>query len=262
MKPSSAVRKPRIVNPVVDLIHSTFNELRRSSSGFFRSSDQTLIRFSFSDLPEFFQVRVKFSETHKVLKFIVNKATPTEVECAQLEKTRDIVRDIDEIYQLRDRKYYSLEDPEMQEKLKLLFLWGIEAQQTPKKAKKEIFKVKAIKLVREGEQQQMREDCLYYAVLTYHKVAAQNIDGTAIVDLSLLGLGTRRVVCNEAQLDALYPNRILLMNWLGRFNVLSLASTRHHVNFKESELDEITRFITANSKHHKLQSMKEAVDVQ
>lgn len=249
------MRVETIDNPLIARVHSIFRDLREDLSTFFATTDKTLILFNFGDTPEFFQFRVRFKATHKTLKFIVARGqgndASTTLEFVKLEKTRNIVRDIDEIYRVVQRDYIDA-DANLRDRLQKLFLWGI---QPNKNRKGEIFKALGAPLPHPIEPTKMRKDTLYYGVVVGYTILESNPEtDQCVVQFNLSNGHSFNRECTKAFLDSIHPNRVVLMNWLLRINLLSFTSAKHHVTFTLEQFNEIAGYLSQQ------QTEKESTD--
>lgn len=229
-----------IKNPLIQRIHSVFRDLREVNCNFFNARDENLIRFNFGESPTFWQFRVKFTSTHKMLKFIVAKdGDQSTIDYSQLEKTRNIILDIDRLYHQRHRDYITVSD-QLRDRLQKLFIWGMRLN---KNRKNEIFKAKALPIPPVDQRNTMtNEEVLYYGVVTGCWVISRS-DDVVRAEIQLLGGNQYTIDCDPALVETIYNNRILLVNWLGRFNVLSFTSAQHHLDLTEAQRNEISAYL-------------------
>ncbi len=239
-------RTQTIKNKMIMKIHGIFKELRDSASQFFKQPDQSLIRFTFGETPTYFQFKVKFGSTHKLLKFIVNKDPDVRsVGYVMYEKTKNIVMDIDQIYRERQNGYSEIEN--MRADIARLFWWGIRQN---KNRERETFRVPAITIKPGNSDNRTNKDVLYYGIIENFNVERLD-DQSFTVSVWLHTGSVLKFPISETSVDfadILKKNKLLVMNYLGRYTAMSFTSAKHHINFTEAQYQEISTYLLAQRK--------------
>ncbi len=234
-------------NPLISRVHNEFRNIRYELSTFFANYDRELIRFQFGETPTQFQFRVKFASSHRSLRFCVNKTSHDKIVVEKLEKTTDIVTDIDEINKVIEEPmelYWLSQD--FQCKLQSLFLWGV---QKNKDRKRENYRAAAERLPDWSNDNivNMSKEILYFDIITSYEVVSQkDIDGFIEVKLNLLWSEPYYITCQDYYLENIRPGRLLIVNWLQRYNVMNFASAKHHLNFNSSDYHAINIYLVTH----------------
>lgn len=253
MENNRSIRDPKIMK-----IHGIFKNLRESLSCFFNQHDQSLIRFSFGNTPSHYQFKVKFNPTHKSLKFIVNKDPDVKsVQCITYEKTKNIVLDIDEIY--RERTSIFIDEKELKQECGRLLLWGLRKNEN---REKEIFKVDAVEIQKGMTTESFRDDKrLFCDVIVDYELTFLTYMGESVEPYQLadgrLPQSTERAICTfkllsgaklsfnifSGQAETFKRNKLLVVNYLRRFNVMGFTTAKHHLNFSNQQYSKISTWL-------------------
>lgn len=228
----------RVKDKTVRRIHDEFKALRNNFSTFYDSVDDSKIRFSFSEVSgSHFLFRVKFSVTHKTVKFFVPQDSSEKTFGYQcLEKTTNIVEDIDSIHNLTKEDWVDISS-KLEETCRELFLWGIEMS---KNRGSDVFRVDAVPYVPNTELLRTR---LYYGLITATQITpSKECKDYSYVTLSFL-TGEQFVVYSRTDTaELIKPGRIILINYKGSYNILTFNSAKHHVNFAPSDYNALVQY--------------------
>lgn len=230
--PQSA--EPRITDPTIVEFHKTFKQLVGHAMRFFGGYQPALVLFNFTTTPTHYQLRIKFVSTHKMIKVLVPKTGfPNMFTYQQFVKTRNIVRDIDQIYipQIPRVGDY-LRIPEIVENL---FVWGIQNRIPAIERKNNYFKAVPVPLTSVGNGESMEYNKLYYGFITYLQIEPQP-NGNATVRLMLDDKEPFEIQdVSPDRLEIFRVHRVYIQNSSGKFNVMGLKSARHHLLFSDEQ---------------------------
>lgn len=228
-----------VTNRVVVEFHRRFKQQVKNAMSFFGSRQSTLVLFNFVTTPTHYQLRVKFVSTHKMVKVTVPiNGDDTCFSYQTFIKTKNIVRDIDQIYLPQDGADSTLF--EMDRVIDKLFLWGIQPNRTnPLQRKQNYFKAIPVALADMCEGEAMEYNKLYYGFITHLQVENQS-NGLATVYLGLDDRITYTVKdVTQARLDLMRPHRVYIQNSDGKFNIMGVKSARHHLLFSEEQFNKL-----------------------
>ena len=251
-------------NPTIMKIHGIAKDLRETLSTFFDQTDQSLIRFSFGVTPNFYQFKMKFGPTFKSIKFIVNRDPDVKtVQCVTFEKTKNIILDIDEIYRERNTTY--IDTNNLRREMPGLFAWGMRKNAN---REKEIHKAPVLipgpewkdfngSLSTDHLYCDLIVDFTFSGILTKGQGSFFNLDNpdkdklaVSLCEFNLLSGSSIRLVVTQSQLDLIKRNKLLVFNYLGRFNVMGFTTAKHHLKFSDEHYAEIAAYLeTQRGKH-------------
>lgn len=237
-----------IKNRSITKVHTVFKNLRDICSKFFQQKDQSLIRFSFSETIAYWQFIVKFANTHKRIKFVVSKdGDMTTVEYIMYEKTKNIILDIDQIYRERKRDWLTTNET-LKKSLESLFFWGITYNEN---RRDEIYRCE-VELIPEIESEiydSLRNDILYYGVITrIHELNKCLNEHKQVLYRCIVYFNHTKangeqasieITCTEDARRLLRPNKLLMLNWMGRFSAMSFMNSLHHFKFTDAQRRDI-----------------------
>lgn len=239
----------RIENPTISRLRDIASKLRSEFSRFYGDTNRERVRFTYGDSPFAYYFKIRFTPSHRTIKFIVPKdENTTSIEVHQLEKTDNIIRDIDEIYQLKKQNYIEAinDDEALSEEVTLLWRWGIGGSR-----RGDVFKARAeFILPGFGHEDMCRTDTLYVGLID--KIVPLD-HGIEIVDgcehkfqyLSLIMYNNAEVVIRVAEdlVSTIYPGLIYMENWVERFSIMRFTSAKHHIVFTEEQTELICDYL-------------------
>lgn len=240
----------RIENHTISRLRDVASKLRSDFSRFYGDTNRERVRFTYGDSPFAYYFKIRFTPSHRTIKFIVPKGNlaANTIEVHQLEKTDNIIRDIDEIYQLKHQIYLEaiVTDEELSEELALLWRWGIAGSR-----RGNVFKARAeFILPGFGHEDMHRTDTLYVGIID--KVIPLQC-GVEIVDgcehrfqyVSLIMYNNAEIVIRVAEdmVPTIYPGLIYMENWVERFSIMRFTSAKHHIVFTEEQANLICDYL-------------------
>lgn len=239
----------RIVNPMINRLRDVASKLRSDFSRFYGDSNRERVRFTYGDSPFAYYFKVRFTPSHRTLKFIVPKENPfNRVEIQQLEKTDNIIRDIDTIYLIKNQTYVDMDcsDQTLDAELSLLWRWGVGATR-----KGDVFKARAeFILPGFGHEDMYRTDTLYVGLIdkvTPLQRGVEIIDGCEhrFQYVSLRMYNNAEVIVQMAEdiVQTIYPGLIYMENWVERYNIMRFTSAKHHIVFTEEQMELICDYL-------------------
>lgn len=240
----------RIENHTISRLRDIASKLRSEFSRFYGDTNRERVRFTYGDSPFAYYFKIRFTPSHRTVKFIVPKSnlTSNTIEVQQLEKTDNIIRDINEIYQLKKHLYLEaiVDDEALSEELALLWRWGIAGSR-----RGDVFKAQAEFILPGFSPEDMyRTDTLYVGLID--KVVPLQ-KGVEIVDgceikyeyVSLMMYNNAEVVIRVAEdmVGTIYPGMIYMENWMERFTIMRFSSAKHHIVFTEDQTNLICDYL-------------------
>lgn len=252
----------RIKNPSIDFLHSIASKLRSDFGRFYRDTEKERIRFNFTETNDVYTFKIKFTPSHRVLKFVVQKNEDIDcVECQLYEKTNNIIRDIDQIYKLVSQEYLYIQKDAVAAELRLLNLWYWGITISPDR-KNDIYKVQADWYSDNND----REDVLFVGIINKitelddkpnllnnfinslsNYSTVYEFSNVATVELELLtefGIYKRVIQIHKNIVKNIYPKQIFISNWLDQFAIMRFTPAKHHINFTSSQGDFIARYLS------------------
>jgi hypothetical protein len=236
----------KIQHPAVLWLYNTATQIRNDLSRFYRDTDKDRIRFNFGETPFAYTFKIKFTPSHRVLKFIVPKDPDiTTVECQLFEKTNNIIRDIDQLYAMKEQYYLPLQlTSANRSELLEIWYWGCFVRVD---RKNDIYKVQSHWLTSEPR----CEDVLYIALITKVKCIGKSPEGIVIntanpslqhivfdpvvkLQLELVTPMGTQTLCVDVQAgleNGIYPGQIYIVNWMNRFSIMRFTPAKHHLSF-------------------------------
>lgn len=238
-------KEPWITNRLIVEFHRRFKLIVKNAMIFFGARQSTLVLFNFTTTPTHYQIRIKFVSTHKMIKVTVPIAgDDTCFNYQTYVKTRNIVRDIDQIYLPQENGTSTIF--EMDRLIDRLFLWGIQPYRVnPLQKKQNYFKAVPVALSKMAEGEPMEYNKLYYGFITYLEVNPQP-NNLATVLMCLDGTMMYSVPdVDPARFDMIRVHRVYIQNSDGKFNIMGLKSARHHLLFTEEQFNSLEELAKA-----------------
>lgn len=266
----------RIQHPTIVRLSEIASRIRSDFSRFYRDTEKDRIRFNFGETPNTYTFRVKFTPSHRILKFIVPKDTNIDtIECQLYEKTNNIVRDIDQIYTLVKQEYLSptnINSTEVDALLFKLWYWGCV---TRGNSRHDVYKVQAQWFI-EQPYDTMSPMMLYMALITNVKTISRNKrlihlgDNAETLDESTVRLQLELttddsifyhfVDIQEGLVRNIYPGQLYITNWMERFAIMRFSPAKHHLSFTPEQYAFITDYLSEENKDGYKSSRKESQD--
>lgn len=230
------------------MLRQVASKLRSDFGRFYNDTSRERIRFTYGESPYAYCFKIRFAPSHRSVRFIVAKdGQGRDIEVICLEKTDNIIRDIDSIYQTIDQKYITLDTPNQEEfeaQIALLWRWGISGQR-----KNDVFKARAA-----WYQPEMKLDESTLAIgviesVTVLKRKSSWFPKISTTDnLTLLELTfdhNEKIVLEVANdlVGTIYPGLVYMQNWMGSYNLMRFKSAKHHINFTANQLEAISNFL-------------------
>lgn len=246
------------------------NKLRSDFARFYRDTEKDRIRFNVSETPDVYVFKIKFTPSHRVLKFIIQKKENCELtddfECQCYEKTNNIIKDINQIYKLVSQVYIPRNDDHDQAEQKLLQLWYWGMQIMPER-KHDIYKVPAEWFSRDNDNQNV----LYVAIINKITPVKDKIDllsglfksfdelfnntnrqDTTLLELELLVDGASYTHVVEVQnhiAKNIFPRQIFISNWMSQYAIMRFTPAKHHLIFTPQQYEFIAEYLSKDSSH-------------
>lgn len=263
----------RIQHPTIKWLSDIATRIRSDFSRFYRDTDKDRVRFNFGETPTTYTFKVKFTPSHRTLKFIVPKDSyiPT-IECQLYEKTNNIVRDIDQIYTLVAQEYLipNIQAIEIDAVFFKLWHWGCIVRNN---SRHDIYKVQA-QWFEQQAFETMSPMMLYTALITKVETLSHQKQtimvgdglqtiGQPIVQLQL-ELTTPEKIFNcivnvEAGLvRTIYPGQLYITNWIERYAIMRFNPAKHHLSFTPEQYAFITDYVSEENKNGYKSSRKES----
>lgn len=252
----------RVQHPTITWLYETATQIRNDLGRFYRDADKDRVRFNFGETPTTYTFKIKFTPSHRVLKFIVPKDNDIQsFECQLFVKTNNIIRDIDQIYSMHTQEYFS-SDPE-HDRLLLISLWLWGCFVNPER-RHDVYKAQ----VQWIDVSDKRNDMLYVAIITKIGIVAKNQDIHAtehagrtlfneifdpVVKLQVelttpAGSCTRFLDVPEGMVKNIYAGQLYILNWMEHFSIMRFTPAKHHLSFTPAQYGFISDYLSKEFK--------------
>lgn len=250
----------RVQHPTVTWLYNMASKIRNDFSRFYRDTEKDRIRFNFGETPFSYTFKIKFTPSHRVIKFIVSKDPDIDtIECQLYEKTNNIIRDIDQIYYLVNQEYLPTNKSDENTFSLIMKLWHWGCVIRPDR-KNDIYKVHA----KWYSPQPKYEDVLYIGVIKSVKHIETTPPSFASMDLKhavndptvklQLELMTPQSTYDyfieviEGLEKNIYPGQLFILNWMERFSIMRFTPAKHHISFNSEQYGFISDYISKEIK--------------
>lgn len=188
---------------------------------------------------------IKFGLSHKRIKFFLNKDDSVKTfETTYIEKTNNIIDNIDNINVVTDRNYQDKEiifnDEEIKKVVEDIFTWGITKE---KERDNDIFKVLGINSKDIIDPDKLSDRVLYFTVIDEVLNITKITDEVSLVHFkSIHGIEYKVEVFYDKVLS--FKSRyIYIFNYHGKYNVMKFTHAKKHLHFSEDDLAYITNYL-------------------
>ena len=248
----------KITHPHIERLHKFAAKLRSEFARFYGDMSRERVRFTFGDSPSAYFFKIRFTPSHRTLRFAVPKEINTEIDADDvivhlLEKTDNIVRDIDSIYLVRDTQAAILDimsDDDMEKFMTMLWKWGISGYR-----KNDVFRASSVWYHPDIE---INDTTLAIGLITDVKEKMSRlrmVDGVVqqdtILELTLQNNEKAIVNVDDDVVSTIYPGLIFMQNKYGSFNIMRFKAAKHHINFTESQYNTISDFLANEVDHER-----------
>ena len=213
-----------------------FNALATDMAKFFEGPDRS-INFTFYTKDDEHFMRVRFVPTKKVILCSVsNDEEVHSVTVRQLEKTMNIVENIDTIYHERTKVDIPL-GSSFKAELTAIFNWGLRKSKARAGGATEVARGRAIELTKDTV---MKDDLLYYGIIVEVVEVTKQSDTTNLTKIRLLNdTIVPVVVARDANVEV---GRVFVCNKAGRHNFLTYPMAKNHLVFSMQDMESINLY--------------------
>lgn len=229
--------KPMIDDPTILEAHRLIKFTVMSMANFFgvKNAKENVL-FSFGMTATHYQLRIKFINTHKVLKILAPFDGGDEFEYELLYKTRNVIKDIEQFY--ITEASHTAKKSLLATIVPSVVMWGITF--TRQRTKSDVLKAPVVEISRMEENDVFDDNHLYYGLISQYTILHELENGMVEIMLELDNGFGYAIQVPKHRVPTIKRNRVFVQNAQQEMNFLAILTFQHHAVLTPEQLNRLS----------------------